>query len=233
MSAARDRALERIKKCLALAGSSNSHEAATALRQAQALMRQHDLTEDDLAALEMSTEMVRTREGYGNGNCLWLNQMASLMKAAFGVQAMLERNPGTADRANVTYYGIGGRPQLAAFAHRVVQRAVDEAWAEHLAVFPEHKGDGGKRQAFRTGWLIPVASKVEAIGFTDDEAAAMNRFRDRTFGDGIRESAPGKLKLSREDKVVAHFGLAAGTDFELRRPVGADADESRRLGHDG
>ena len=45
----REDALKKIKKCLALSRSANEHEAAVALRQAQHLMREHGLREQDVS----------------------------------------------------------------------------------------------------------------------------------------------------------------------------------------
>lgn len=45
-----ERILDKIKKLLALAKStSNEHEAANAMRKVQALMREHQLTDTDVA----------------------------------------------------------------------------------------------------------------------------------------------------------------------------------------
>ncbi len=43
-----ERIIRQIKRCLALSKSSNETEAATAMRQAQALMREYRLTEIDV-----------------------------------------------------------------------------------------------------------------------------------------------------------------------------------------
>ena len=43
-----ERVIRKIKRCLALSASSNETEAATAMRQAQALMREYRLTELDV-----------------------------------------------------------------------------------------------------------------------------------------------------------------------------------------
>ena len=43
--------IEKIKKCLALSKSANQHEAATALRQAQALMEKYNIDADDAELL--------------------------------------------------------------------------------------------------------------------------------------------------------------------------------------
>lgn len=43
-----ERVIRKIKRCLALSQSASENEAATAMRQAQALMRAHQLTETDV-----------------------------------------------------------------------------------------------------------------------------------------------------------------------------------------
>ncbi len=55
----RDDALKKIKKCLALSRSANEHEAAAALRQAQALMREHGLREKDVSLADVAEVKVK------------------------------------------------------------------------------------------------------------------------------------------------------------------------------
>ena len=43
--------MERLKKLMALSRSSNVHEAAAAMERATQLMREHQITEDDLGAV--------------------------------------------------------------------------------------------------------------------------------------------------------------------------------------
>jgi hypothetical protein len=45
----KNKAIEKIKKCLALGKSANEHEAAQALKQAQALMREYGISDADVA----------------------------------------------------------------------------------------------------------------------------------------------------------------------------------------
>ena len=75
-----EKVLEKIKKCLRLAKSSNPHEAAAAMRQAQKLMEKYNLTERDvdLTDVEMSehsagtaTRPARGRAGPGYLQCKW------------------------------------------------------------------------------------------------------------------------------------------------------------------
>ena len=58
MNADLDPIIGKIKKCLSLSQSDNPHEAASALRQAQALMRKHGLDEVAMANAEVGEAFV-------------------------------------------------------------------------------------------------------------------------------------------------------------------------------
>lgn len=49
----RNKALDKIKKCLRLATSANPHEAAAAMRQAQALMQKHGIGQTDVSMADV------------------------------------------------------------------------------------------------------------------------------------------------------------------------------------
>ncbi|MTD33973.1 DUF2786 domain-containing protein [Paludibacterium denitrificans] len=55
----RKSAIEKIKKCPALAKSANEHEAAAALRQAQALMEKFGVEDDDILMSEVCKDHVK------------------------------------------------------------------------------------------------------------------------------------------------------------------------------
>ena len=57
----KNKAIEKIKKCLALAKSANENEAAIALRQAQALMREFQIDPDLLDIAEASCDSKATK----------------------------------------------------------------------------------------------------------------------------------------------------------------------------
>jgi hypothetical protein len=61
----REKALRKIYGCLRMAGSSNPTEAATALRQARALIDKYGLTEADATASEI--EAAEAPTGYRGG----------------------------------------------------------------------------------------------------------------------------------------------------------------------
>ena len=67
MNADLDPIIGKIKKCLSLSQSDNPHEAASALRQAQALMRKHGLDEVAMANAEVAPRAVGDVQTLGHG----------------------------------------------------------------------------------------------------------------------------------------------------------------------
>jgi hypothetical protein len=61
----REAALRKLRACLRLASSSNPNEAATALRQAQAMMAAYGLSVDDVDKDEIREHAARTRSRGG------------------------------------------------------------------------------------------------------------------------------------------------------------------------
>jgi hypothetical protein len=210
----REKLISRLKKCLALSASPEPHEAAAALRHAQKIMKELDLTEADLLGLEMADTVVKTREGFGS--CRTMNFLVSVIMEAFGVQCIYERNPGSAGRLNVRYVGPRDRVLLSEYSHRVVWRAMQAQWDEFLSKHPWMKGNGGKRQAFHLGWLCAVRDKIEAIVPAEDEVRAVNSWIAKKFG----ELVPGKSTKQKPVNASAYnAGLAAGSEFDLRTPL--------------
>ena len=77
----RDEALDKIKKCLALAASPEAHEAAAAMRQAQKLMAQFGLTETDVTLADVG----EVRQQAQNVPVVrWEAALAGMVAGAFG-----------------------------------------------------------------------------------------------------------------------------------------------------
>lgn len=210
----REKLLSRLKKCMALSASPEPHEAAAAMRHAQALMRELGVTEADLEALAIHDAVIKTREGFGA--CRVMSHLIGIVRDAFGVEGISERNPGTANRLNVRYIGPRDRVVMAEYAHKVVWRAMMASWEAYLLLRPYLKGQAGRRQAFCIGWLAAVHSKVQALAPDESESAAINKWIDNKYG-ALTMMKHKSKSLSASDY---HAGKDAAGDFQLHRPVG-------------
>lgn len=239
--AARNKALDKIRKCMALSRSSNEHEAAAALRQAQALMRKYGLEEDDVAQVEYLSCLVVARDyEYGKRKPLMLSSVVSVVMTALGVKAVWEwhvpqlREPRTDyERLNpmllrgrpvhaIRYFGPRSRVFLAEHAHSVVYRAVGKAWSEFRARrFAGLAPPRGARASFYAGWCSQVLEKVQALVVTSEEEARIQKAKERQYGGGY-QGKPAPLGTKKTFDSIVSAGALAGSDFEMNRPLGED-----------
>uniref|UniRef100_UPI0009E92407 DUF2786 domain-containing protein n=1 Tax=Methylogaea oryzae TaxID=1295382 RepID=UPI0009E92407 len=84
----KDKALAKIKKCLRLAASANANEAATAMRQAQALMEQYGIEHSDVLASEAAE--AKAKAGATKTPAMWENRLADLVARSFGCDLIFD-----------------------------------------------------------------------------------------------------------------------------------------------
>ena len=216
------RIIEKIKKCMALGKSSNAHEAAAAMRQAQKMMEQHGLTEDDIEGSSYGNEAVECPIQAGKKVPVHLTAFVNLIIKAFQVKAVIERNLRVSDYSyRIRYFGPSHRVATAGYAHVVIFRAMEAAWREHLENNPSWKGVRGARLSFMIGWLDEISSKVEAIGWPAEEEARTELMVDSHYGKSLVK-ASGKGRRFSTFGCVADEGRAAASGFEINRPMNQD-----------
>src|SRR5512138_3426898 len=112
----RNKAIERIRKCLALSKSPNEHEAAAALRQAQKLMQSHDISADEDGLAVYDSDFVDHRDyEFAKRKPMIIVCVCAIMTKAFGVQVVWEASPDGKHRTR--YFGQKANVLLATHAH--------------------------------------------------------------------------------------------------------------------
>ena len=218
----RAKALDRIRKCMALSKSPNEHEAAAALRQAQALMRKFQVEADEVDLVEYVSDFVDHDDyKWGKKKPMTINCVAEVVCMAFGTSATWESSPTGMHR--VRYFGKKANVMLSTHSHSVVYRAVNAAWREYLDRRPELTGWRGARASFVKGWCIAVAVKVANLSPDKEEEERIERAKEKHYGYEIKEAEQG-TKKSYDSLVVD--GHEAGKDFSINKPINAD---NRRL----
>ncbi len=85
-----ERAIRKIKHCLALSQSSNENEAATALRQAQALMREYRITELDVKLSDVGE--IESSQSRATRRPSWDRDLGAVVADIFGCKALSLRS---------------------------------------------------------------------------------------------------------------------------------------------
>lgn len=227
-TADRDRILDKIKKCLKLSKSSEAHEAAAALRQAQKMMEANNVTQEELLGLEVKSVQVMTPEPYKRKLPLYMNVLMGICQRAFECDALIEagwRNG--KPRLCIRYFGLNGKEQLAAYAHEVMWRQLSASWKEYQKQNPWAVNEKGARQGFWIGWLQEVRSKVMAFAGNEEEKEMLSKAM--IAYNGGKELSSCKTNNMSIDGHTASAGRDAAGDFSIHRPV--NGATQRALSH--
>ncbi|MGS5089032.1 DUF2786 domain-containing protein [Hydrogenophaga sp. A37] len=229
----RDEALKKVKKCMALSRSANEHEAAAAMRQAQKLMAEFGLAEQDVSLADVREARVKTRSAAMN---TWEVTLVNLVAKAFGCEQFRSERGGYNGAGNWVvvkewvFVGLDASADVAGYACDVLLRQCSVARLAHIAKQPKNckpitktaRGD-----AFAKGWVWGVAEKVEAFAQPTRNAALLLTYMERNHGEMKSTKVLDKSKLRKLDDGHLNAGWNAGRNAELHRGVGGA--EERRL----
>ena len=187
MSMDRDKILAKIRKCLALAASANPNEAATALRQAQTMMREHGLTDVDVTLAEVTEKAVDCRL---QSLTTWEARLADVVAVAFGCifhrGARLVHQPGrfSTQRRTFVFVGTGAAPEVAGYTFDVLARQCAKGRLEHIRAQPKNckpmtKTARGDEWAY--GWMCGVRDKVLSFARLERNEALLQAYVDKHY----------------------------------------------------
>lgn len=227
--------LGKIKKCLALSSSDNANEAATALRQAHALMAAHGVSAAQITMAEIGEASAKSRTMSRSKPALWEGALASVVGKAFGCQLMIIRTPLRSGKrvalndGSYIFVGLAAQAQVASYTFDVLGRkckAARAAWiAEKLPGMSQIPG--GKRTAtslgdeFAIGWVRQVTRLVQEFANPEPIEQAITAYiDDRTR----READPKLLRKPKAEHDAARqaareYGMRAARDESIHRPV--------------
>lgn len=215
---ANDSVLRKIEKCLALSKSSNEHEAAAALRQAQKLMQAHDIEMRDVEEARIADIDCDLPIQAGKKVPEYMVHFLWLIEKAFGVRSSIHRTIRVSDPSfTIRYYGTKARTECAAYAHDVVYRAALRGWEAYRNANAGIKFPVGVRSSYLIGFFENIKHGLPAFEFQDGEKQLLD-----TYVDNKCEGRKSKLNEARIDEHALRTGAKAGKNFQLRQGVGAN-----------
>lgn len=223
----RDKVIAKIKKCLALAKSSNEHEAAAALRQAQKLMQSHGISDLDIEHADIQEE--GTRAGAVQKPARWECGLATRVASAFNCSVFLAC---AYPAGRWVFVGATPSGEIARYAFEVLYRQAKRARAQHIKTALKRCTTTRTRRAdlFCEGWVMAATELVER--FAGNEAAQaritaylehkhkLTSFQGRNRNEG--------RSLTERDYGDMEAGHRVGRDAQLNRGVGG-ADQHLAL----
>lgn len=225
-----EKLLQKIRKLLALAKSSNPYEAAVAMRQAQKLMRERNINQ-----VEVEIGEARSKQAFANKTPKYIHLLAATVETAFGVKGYFESGLKT----SAVFYGQAERPEIASYCFDVLYRQLAKAREEFNVTQDKRLKRATKinrADLFCEGWVSGVYRTIKefALQLSEEEEEKLTSYQQHlnakhAFREAeIRES---KSTGRSSSDTAKQLGYRQGRQVELHH--GVNGKEQRKLTHFG
>lgn len=219
-----EKILSKIQKCLALSQSSEPHEAAAAMRQAQKLMEIHNISMAAVKQSDIGTTTVKSKVSVSKVSP-WELKLINTVAKAFGCRLMWtqSRSWATDVYGSFTLVGLKTQTELAQYTCEVMQRKLIKARGEFVtAMGPSVNRAYKTAQAngFCMGWIESVSKTVHDFALNTEVVLMIKTY--------ISEHSGGK-KSAAKNVQIGSSGFAAGREAgageSIHRPMGKNNDQ--------
>ncbi len=216
----RETAIRKVRACLRLSKSANPHEAARAMRQAQALMREHGLSEHDVETDPIESATTRTRHQSRNVPVHVL-MLANVIAHAMTCEALF------GDERDVVFFGQGANPQIAGFTFDVLRRQMERQASAHVSRVRKASVRRERTAAFGIGWVQAILEAYDSMPALPPGLSARieTHVRER-FGRPSKSVKKEPARIRASDHAA---GWIAGKRAKVNPGVGGSGPA--RLGH--
>lgn len=226
----RDEALKKIQKCMALGRSAETHEAAAAMRQAQKLMAEFAVSDNDLTLINIKEARARASSV---ALTAWEAGLAHMVAGAFGCEQFGDRRAAFNDAGNYVvtrfyvFVGTESAPDVASYAFEVLSRQCAKARLAHIKKQPRNckaitktaRGD-----EFAKGWVAAVSDLVERFAQPVQEEALLIAYMQAKHPDLKTVSTRDTTRGRKLDMGHAQAGFRAGQRAELAHGLAGAAE---------
>ena len=235
MSMSREDAIQKIKKCLALSKSANQHEAASALRHAQALMEKYNIDADDAELLGFVNAEI-----LGSGSqkppvfeSMLAQSIAKLMDCKVFLSYQMNRTSSTSKVIAVWHFtGFDPAPEIASYAFDVLYRQLKKARTTFINTTLKRvqiRANKVKRaDMFCEGWVLeaseqarrikPNIEKLKQIEAHIKKTTELTTFKPKNRNEKTRDSSRSRNdywsgRQAGKEAQINH-GMNAGQEFK-------------------
>lgn len=224
------KALEKIKKCLAMAASSNANEAATALRQAQVLMQKYDISETDIEAADAKS--FQSKSNVQSKPSSWEALLAQTVSMAFNCDYIFTRN--IFGEANWKFIGVGVSAELSGYAFNVLLRQIKKDRTNYIKSSLsrcKQKTKTIRADNYCNGWISEVYFSVKNFAPAVEKPKAVKAYIKKNHS-ALTTIEPRKRKAAGSSKQNEHNDHYAGSkDAENVSLNHGVSSEKNRIGH--
>jgi hypothetical protein len=201
----RDTALRKIQKCLNLSKSSEPHEAARALRHAQALMDEFNVEHPELLAAGVSEGTAPSRATKSPPS--YELHLAHIVAGAFGCKMVFSQGLAICKIGGAyTFIGLGTSAEIASYTFTVLARKLKTSRADYtktkLTRYTKNKVAAADQ--FCDGWVRAVARAVPSALGDDSRDGSVAAYMEITYPE-LGKVKPRRRELANTTRAVDHM----------------------------
>jgi hypothetical protein len=216
------RIAEKVAKCLALASSSNPHEAENAARQARALMKKYGLSATDVSVTGVKESA--TKAGTASKPPFWLAALAATVARAFdcSVMSVVDKQE---RRSEMNFIGAGEKPKLATYTYEVLARILRGERRKfmnstYLLLLRTRKEKTRQADLFCQSWVARIEKQVRVFAGNEAERKAIEDYLNLKWGRvGDYQKKAREANGSHLDRFAIASGAQSAGQVQLHKPV--------------
>ena len=224
--------IEKIKKLLALASSTNEHEAALAASHAQRLLSEHNLAMADIESAQKPQSADKVEAQVSKTLPKWLRFLVTGVNIAFDCQA-IHSSDGT-----LTFIGVGADVQVAAYTFsyldKTVRRLCSGYMKQHADGDISNRNRELRRQSYYLGAAITIAKRLkEQRQITPTTPGALVPVKDALIKKAMSEYGPTKTIRGRKSYVdmnAYNKGQQDGHNVGINKGIGGGTESRCAIG---
>ncbi|GAM10391.1 hypothetical protein OR1_02680 [Geobacter sp. OR-1] len=147
--------IEKIRKLLALANSSNEHEAALAASHAQRLLSEHNLAMADIESEQKPQSADKVEAQVSKTLPKWVRNLSAGVCTAFDCQAV--HHPAT---GRMTFIGVGADVQVAAYTFSYLDKTLRRLCSSFMKINSSDRHTNRHRELMRQSYYLGAVSTI-------------------------------------------------------------------------
>lgn len=216
--------MERLRKLLALANSSNPNEAAVAFRQAQKLMQAHALSDLDVNLIDVmraNSSIVMPSMPAAH-----VVSLTNLTDTAFGVRSLLAGRPGA---VYFSFIGVGDAAEISCYVFDVLLRQLNNSRKRYIATLNKAlKRSTKTRRAdlYCRAWIARISETVQAFTLSQRDQALLESYFEHYFPNASSHTVAAR-RVHKRDTSAYLAGVKDAAGVSLNRGVKGSPSAAR------
>lgn len=223
----KDRHIERIRKLLALSGSSNPHESEIARKRAEALMEKYAISHMDLGQAELgSSDFVTDTKARDP----WKVRLFGSIGFIFGCQVTFRINKNK--KQTITFYGKKPSVDLALYISDVVIRSIKSKWDDFKKqvkaanITLSRNSKDSFYLAFADGVAVVIRDMYQGMNQAEQEAHKEEVSQTDHLTKKFSSFRSGKVSLKSRDNLALTEGYKSGRSQCINIGLGSNSRSS-------